>query len=310
MIFISYKDLSKIESRINGHHGTIYKVDDNTVYKIYHDKIKSIYSEIIDNPCLKYPKKKIYLLKKKQPKIKFTDFFIDTVYVEGEFKGFALPYYNGGTLESIVNKEASQKIDIARQILRNGSELIDNNIYPRDCSLRNIMLHNGEVKFIDLDDYCTIVKNHYDELYYNISYLAIGNTILKLFSEENNNKIGTAKFYIKRQQSYFIDRYKDIKEYIQEKSIGHKFLLINEENDIELIKGYNNENPSDILMSYNSQDYSKNDLIKTAKEYKKQGLQLYDFVDPNDLEKYFANQNVSTLHELKGNQFIKKNRSS
>ena len=156
MVNITSEELNSLEKIGSGAFGTVY-FKDYKAYKIYHEMIKTDNYIIEKNPSLKFREIKVKRLLQRSKKLKHTDLIEDIIYIDGSFGGIVMPYYDGETLLNTKNKPLKEKIDISKELVRNAKELTKNRIYSLDCSLKNIMLVNNEVKIIDLDDYNTEV---------------------------------------------------------------------------------------------------------------------------------------------------------
>lgn len=162
MRFDSKKEITNLEDIDLGTYGAVYKKGDSAI-KLYHNTICCY-----RNPCLKFKKKKFWLLRRRNQLIKYTHLIDDVVFVKDKFVGVTYPFIEGNILDDFIGKKFSIKKEICYQLIRNAKELTDYHIYPLDYKLNNILYdQDGNVQIIDLDDIWTKVTtvNHPTYLY-------------------------------------------------------------------------------------------------------------------------------------------------
>ena len=157
LIFLTDEDIKKYEVIGSGGFGTIYK-NGSKVYKIYHEYVYDEFHCQYINPSLKYRHFKLNRLINLNKKIKKTDLIEDVIFLNNKFSGVVMPYYEGTTLNNIMDKSIKYKIGLSKQLLENSKELTNKYIYPMDYKLNNLMVSNDEIKIIDLDDIFTKVS--------------------------------------------------------------------------------------------------------------------------------------------------------
>ncbi len=179
MYFDSKKELTDLEDIDLGTYGAVYKKGDSAI-KLYHDTICCY-----RNPCLKFSKKKFWLLRRRNQLIKYTHLIDDVVFVKDQFVGVTYPFIEGNILDDFIDKNFSIKKDICSQLIRNAKELTDYHIYPLDYKLNNILYdQDGNVQIIDLDDIWTKVTIGSHLIYWYRSFYSLRRAIIN-FSEND-----------------------------------------------------------------------------------------------------------------------------
>lgn len=120
----------------------------NDLYKIYKkNNISSIY-----NLCI---------LMAKQKDLQETILPNGIILKDDELKGIRIPYFKDyKAVSSLSNTNNTYKLTILQTIMRNLKELTDNDIYPMDFNSDGILVHEKDVKIVDLDTYTTqAIKN-------------------------------------------------------------------------------------------------------------------------------------------------------
>lgn len=187
MQFSSEREISDLKFIDSGTYGAIY-LKDNKVIKKYHDNIRfgaGIYRNETKNPCLKYRRKKIYLLLMRNQFIKHTNLIEDVVFVQDKFVGVSYQYIEGVILDELISKGISTKSNISYQLIRNAEELTDFFIYPLDYKPNNILYdENSLVQIIDLDDIRTKVTFMGNPLYLYCSLYYLRRTIINFLEND------------------------------------------------------------------------------------------------------------------------------
>ena len=307
MINIDNDEIKQLELLGFGSFGRVYKKDDDTVYKIYNDLVREDFSKYSPNPCLKHNKTKYMILDSLKDKLEYTDLYKDFIYMNDKFAGIALKYYDGKTLNDLLDEPFELKMNISRQLVRNSEELSFYNIYPLDCKLNNVMYCNGEVKIIDLDDTLTKVSVLPNYFYRMIAIYSIIET-LKIFFREyrySNLDIYFSK-YLKKDSSKISPKYKSINNYLDNKEIKRDYLIVDNESDLSQLKVFLECNKTDLLYSYHYPQENKEMLVETAKKYYDEKIPIYEFVDNASLNNYFNDHGTNDVYEVKNKVFIKK----
>lgn len=120
----------------------------NDLYKIYKkNNISSIYH--------------LCILMAKQKDLQETILPNGIILKDDELKGIRISYFKDyKAVSSLSNTNNTYKLTILQTIMRNLKELTDNDIYPMDFNSDGILVHEKDVKIVDLDTYTTqAIKN-------------------------------------------------------------------------------------------------------------------------------------------------------
>ena len=240
-------------------------------------------------------------------KLQYTDLCSDVVFVDGEFAGICLPYYEGELLLDLMDSPFESKMDISRQLVRNSRELTDNCVYPYDYKLKNMMLVDGEVKILDLDDIITkysLLPNPYRK---RKTIRGLDETIKTFFGEYDR-----CHFYdfndgeeLSRPRYRLSSNYEGINEYLKEKEKKSKFLIVDykllDDDTIPLLLGLKDYR---IIVTYYGIEYGKVKPPKILSRVISHNGSIFDFVQYDKLDSYFTNYNVEGLVEYNG-QLVK-----
>ncbi len=308
MIQISKEDLKSYREILSGQFGVVYQVNDDYVYKIYNPTLYHSSGHEYKNPALKMSKKKIRLLMNAGKSLQYTDVLKDVVFLDNKFAGIALPYYNGGTITDILSKPYAVKRETSRQLLRNAKELNEHYIYPMDYKLNNIMMHNGDVKIIDLDDPLTKVDAHRNKHHLKNSTIILGDTIYTIFNEF---KVRPFSDDITRQLAKpypnLTKSISSIEDYLNIKDDDTPFLIIDNSSDLKRLKSLLSSHEFRIL--YHCFDRNYNDFYYQhfIDYYEKQGIHLFDFLGFDHFYDYYLQDYAPCeVYELKEKSFVKK----
>lgn len=292
MIKIASAEIDYLEKIGSGGAGTIYKKDDNTAYKIYHDKVVSA-DRFIDNPALTLPLIHYRRLIARSKRLKYSTPVKDVIYIDGKFRGVVIPFYEGDALYKFKNLPFEKKIELSKEILRNSIELTNHLIYPVDHKLANIMYTNGHIELIDLDDsrtHACVIPNPF----YNASSIdKLGITIQNFFQEEKHSRIPSVVVSkLGREKMFDAITYKRIEEYLRRKEIVKKIIFSDSIKELESIKEYILNNGFKIVFVINSSGMNKSAYFEIISSLNKLGLSLYDFVIRDELGNYYNIENV------------------
>lgn len=111
MISLTSEELKKLEKIGYGNFGVIYK-DSDKIYKIYNHVVKASAHITVPNPSLRFPKRRLNRLINLNKSIKYTDLVQDTVFIDGQFRGIVLPYYEGETLLDLSQEPLEKRLTI------------------------------------------------------------------------------------------------------------------------------------------------------------------------------------------------------
>lgn len=307
MIKIDRSELKDLEYIGSGTFGTVYKKDDKTAYKIYHITVKdSIRGIGVYNPCFTLSKVHYSALLSRSKKLKYSGGIKDFIYVDGMFGGVKIPYYEGTTLDKLLDKPLKLKIELSNQIIRNCKELTGKLIYPTDYKLNNIVLCNDEIKLIDLDDKRTQVSLTPNPIIRSYSINALGETIQTLLKMYNHHPIPlkVAK-KITRNKSFYSFRYNKIEEYLNNMKKEKNIIFINKESDIQKLKELINNNDFKIVYIINDKCLEEEPYLELINKFKLNNIELYDFITTKKIEDYSSIENINESYLLSSKELKK-----
>ena len=306
MIKIDKLDLEKLERIGHGDFGVVYKKDDKTAYKIYNKMISNYYSGIeYNNPIFILPKSHFTRIMAKCKKLNYTDGINDLIYINGEFKGVSIPYYDGDTLNNLLNKPLKLKIELSKQLVRNSKELIKNHLYTTDHKLNNIMLSNNEIKIIDLDDIKThpsIIRNPILE---RKSIISLGSTIQRFLNISGHFPINyEIAQKLKREKREYLTNYNKIEKYIENLQKEKNIIFIDNETDIEKLKELINHFGFETVYVVED-NLDKNSYLEIIEKLKAENIELFDFVKKDKIDNYPESEIVNESYLLSKKELIK-----
>lgn len=307
MIRISNDDLQNLERKGSGTFGTIYKVDDNTAYKIYHVTVADDYSgRAIYNPTLSIPRVHYTELIKRSKKLKYTGGIKDIIYVDGQFGGVCIPYYDGVKLNTLMDEPLNVKIDLSRELIRNCKELTGHFIFPTDYKLNNILLSDGKIQLIDLDDKRTHVFFTPCVLIRSLSINALGETIQTFLKDFDRyplkNKVTKE---LDRPKCFYSNKYYKIEKYLDEREKTRNFLFVDDDTEIDDIKEFVTMYGYNIVYLLNCRLSNTDEYLKIIQSYREKGLKIYDFCLKDRLDKYFEIENTNEAYGYSSNELRK-----
>ncbi len=284
-----------------GRSGSVYKCGDSAI-KLYHDIIYEIDKV---NPCLQINRRKFKLMQMRASRIEHTPLVEDLIYLNGKFHGVSYPYIEGEPLNKIFRKlSIEDRINLSRQIIRNAKELTDNQIYPKDYRLPNIIYDaEGNIRIIDVDDTHTrvTVLPNYLELLFSLSSLA---SLLTIFLEGRDLDDKKYEIFAKYKEAIKIRRrkilsYQKLSSYVDFKlqPIKTIFIDISDLDNIDLTiinRIVANTKCEIVLVSLNPFEATVFNNIKVP---------FYDFIvfgkgNPDDVVNAYLNFNNITKHLL------------
>ena len=287
MINIDKSELSKLQKVSQGNFGSIYR-DEDKAYKVYFDDVKTTYGTITSNPMLK--KKIIPRLNRLislSHRVKNTDLIYDMLYIDGKYSGVVMPYYEGTDLYKLIDNPLESKISLAKELVENSRELSNRFIYPMDYKLINMMLVDGHVKLIDLDDVFTKVSLIPNPFLNREAIIGLDKTIKAFFNERKYfSYLEGASELTTKEKSKSNTTYKGISEYILGKEKPYRYLVLDSKSDIDsdIAKDPNTR----VIVSFDS-TYKLEDIKSFILELNRRGIQVYDIISKHVLDKYLEN---------------------
>lgn len=277
MHFLSEKEIDTLEVKGEGVYGTAYLIDD-VIIKKYHKTVRDCdFSFRYKNPCLRYRRKKFYLLMMRNNKIYHTSLIDDVVFVKNRFVGVVYPYIEGRNLDVLVSKSLLLKRDICYQLIRNANELTDFCIYPLDYKFNNILYDiDCNVRIIDLDDLFTKVTLVKNPVYLYRSICSLRRTVIQFLEDNedcnyNDYHLGLDKFQFASQLSKKIFfSYQDLKDYVNLRCQSLNCIFVDCTNIGEL---------SNIDFSFlkKIQEFTFTKIVLCITDQKCQSIYLYDY---------------------------------
>ena len=309
MIHITKKELEKYPFIGGGAFGYVYQVDDHTAYKIYRLDFYDAFGTVIKNPCLHYPNIRLQRLKNRGPYLQYSEVFSDYIFMDGEFAGIEIPFYDGRRLYHYHKFTFPEKIDASKQMIRNSKELKHHLIYPKDYRLSNmIYLEDGTLRFIDLDDILTKVCLLPNLYYSRESTIGMGETIYSFFhschtlpySSQVAEKLGKGK-------EISPTSYKQMREYILQKEKEYSFISVDENSDLSKLREFLNSHPYSVLYQVKDQCVYEDDFyFSLLQEFQEYGISIFDCIAPSEnIESYSRDYNTVDAVKLKNDQFVK-----
>ena len=305
MFSINDEDLKNYRYLNSGTFGDVYQVNDSTVFKIYKKLILSGEDIYLINPQFYHKESYYRRIINKGKKLKYSDLITDIVYLNGRFGGVALPYYNGGMMLQYKKSSFEDKYRLALELYRNAYELANNHIYPVDYKLSNIMINDGHVKIIDLDDYFTKYT-----LFPNISHLKesvslLSQTYVDFFDTTYSYPYTYCvkeKLFSKNWPVY--DNFKSLRKELSEFGRKYNYLIISSDADLEEVKKYASR--FRFLYQYDKCILNDRYYLNIIDSLRKEGIFLYDFIKDDQIDSFKSNHSIDNMLELKEKFLIKK----
>lgn len=287
MIQLSRTDLDKYRKIGSGKFGTVYQIDDTIAYKIYYEYIKNARRVEEMNPALFSSKFRIRRLIARDKKLQYTDLIKDYIMINGEFRGVVIPYYEGETLDQLENPSYQLKRDLAIELVRNHKELLDHRIYPTDYHLGNIMVCNGKIKLIDLDDHLTYACSLYHPLLQAYSTGSLNETIRRFFHDKNhfyNQGINSLLEYEAAKYSQSLDWLDD---FLKAKERIKDYLLIDIDSDINIIRELLSNHPYRVLFIMRNYIWDYDQIAYDIESLRNNNIPVYDILNNDSIDTYF-----------------------
>lgn len=306
MIYINNDFFDRFKCIGSGKFGKVYKINNNTAYKIYYKMVADDYSgkELI-NPVFGGTNFHYKLLLSKSKNLIHSGGIKDLISINGSFGGVSIPYYEGSELIDLFDKPLKLKIDISKKLIRNCKELTDCFIYPTDFRLKNIILSNNEPQIIDLDDTRTKVSIMPNLLWEKYCINKIGENIQYFLGITNHKGIPSSiRKVIKRENAFNCINYNKIINYIKNLEIEKNIIFINKETNLDKIKELINNNSFELVYIIDN-NLEKKDYINIVNNLKKENIILYDFINKEKIEDYSSIEMVNESYLL-DNKELKK----
>ena len=306
MLRLKSREIEKYDKLGSGAFGSVYRIDDDLAIKLYHPEVKTLFGGRKANPQLK-KRNRALRIKRIGKDLKHSDLIQDLVYIDDSYAGVVIPFYDGVTLNHMMNAPLETKIDISKQLIRNCKELTEHHIYPLDFKLNNMMYVNGEVKLIDLDDYYTKYLYFNSEIHKRDCVSGLDETIKTYFGEYREcNYNECLDYYLTRERPEGKNKYKDIDSYIKEKDTPYNYLFIDTDSDIEIIKRLKSQGDFRIILLFNSNEYDGELFVDFFNQLEKNGIYVYDMIRKSEFDLYFSNNKTDSMQYVKGRECFKK----
>ncbi len=304
MLSLNKSDIRNLESLGSGAFGTVYRLDDNRAIKVYHETVESLLGNYKKNPQLKKIDRALRI-KRIGKKIEHSDLIQDLLYLDGNYAGIVIPFYDGVTLNNMMDVPIDLKVDISKQLIRNCEELTSNNIYPLDFKLNNIIYVDGEVKILDLDDTFTKYYLFKNERQRRRVVIGLDETIKTYFSEYRYSTYNSLlRYYLTRKIPEDESEYSEINNYVEKKEEGDNYLFIDINSDIDIIKSITNSGNYKIIILYDHSEYDVEVFAKYLDLLERNGIYVYDILRRNEFDFYFNNNKINNKKYIKGNSII------
>ena len=308
MINITSKDIENFEYITQGTYGKIYKVNDHIAYKLYKDKVKDTYSGVeYNNPSLYIRKRRFAALIERCKDLEYTDGFYDTVYKDKKFSGVAMIYYKDApTLYSLRDMPVDKKDPLSRELIRNAGEIIEHHIYPTDYNTSNVLLVDGKIKIIDIDDIRTHISNGNNLMLQRSSNKSLSYTLEDFhdcglrYNMSRRVKKRLEKPIIKNMYSY-----DSMFEYLDTFDDDKVILFINDNSDINEVKKLYDKYDIKIVYSLRNRKIKDRSLIKRIDFYNDKDIPIYDFVLESKKDDYYKSDNITEEYVIEDKQLKK-----
>ncbi len=293
MINISSEKLKSLKEIGVGNFGTVYR-DNDVVYKIYHDEVKTNVHRMVKNPVLKHRNMTINKINRL---IRINNIIKDIVYVDGVFYGIMMDYLDGKLFYDIRREPLQDKIDYAYKLVKNARKLTDNNIYPLDYRLTNIMISNGDVKILDLDDVLTKVRLFKSKYLKRESIIALDETIRCFFRDGYHTTLSfDIADKIDRKNYKYSYSYDDIKDYIDYKNKKNLYIFIDDECNEFIDDGR-------VILTFENRD--KDYIVECINKLNEKGIDVYDVIYKREIDDYIDDVSYSECYMSKDKRLVR-----
>ncbi len=297
MIRISQEDLRKLECLDAGKGGSVYKKDDDTAYKIYHQTVKEDLTGLtVTNPALTISRRHFYSLIRRSKHLIYSGGVKDIIYIDGKFGGVCIPYYEGKKFNEIMNSPFDIKVDLSRQMVRNAKELSHHLIFPTDYKLNNVILSNHRAQFIDLDDSKTHVYYMPSLICRAFSVNALGETIQEFLYQYSHYNV-PVNLKLKRKAAFTAVSYRSIDEYLDFKEVVRKMILVDKNTDLSKVRELIDNYSFDAIYVGNENDTNEQ-IGNVAKSIIERQVPLFDVTTSDLVNTYYSMENISEAYTL------------
>ena len=311
MVNITEDDLKRLEPfRVgSGTFGVVYKVNDQIAYKVYRKTIRdSLTWKEVDNPAISLSPAHFNALITRSKRLKYTGGILDTLSVDGNFRGVVIPFYDGKRIEELTDLSLDRRLSLSREMVRNSKELSGHLIYTTDFKTNNIMIANGVVQFIDLDDVRTHVCHVPNLLYRAMTINSLGESIQDFMLERRHLfSPGGAFNDLEREQNFLSLTYGRIEEYLNKKSEELCVVYFNPcniEGFIELLS--NLKKKYKLVMMIEEEQLHDENLVRIVDYLKANGIGLYDIILHKNQEEYPKIENIGSAYEISSQEGLRK----
>ena len=304
MVYLREVSIDNLERLGAGAFGSVYKLNDQFAIKVYHPKVRDSFGPPITNPMLR-KKKRAMRIRTIGKELEYTDLIKELLFIDGEYAGVVIPYYDGSILSEMMSSPFSLKMDISHKLIRNCGELTDHHIYPMDFKLNNMMYVNGEVKLIDLDDTFTKYLLFTSKFHEMDCIGGLDESIKTFFGEYMYSYYNDLlAFYLTRERPDSGCSYEDILDYLSSKEKPEDFLFVDTSSDIETIKELIRNKRYKIVLLFDEDKYDGENIRNYLEKLDDNDIDVYDMIRRTDFERYLTNNNTRSKQLVKRKDFI------
>lgn len=304
MVNFDYKETKDMDFLGRGLFAKVYKKDDETAYKVYDDFIKTKYNGSIKNPDLNINMLHYNLLLKRRDKIKGTDLLRDLIYINGKKHGVVIKPYSGPRLFDCNDLTLEKKGELSKVLIDKTKELHRHLIYPCDLKVHNIMLQDGDIKIIDLDDEHTHAFLYPSPICYYFSMKSLCAATVDFLGRVGHYYLEDDIHYLlNRDKDYVSLTYKGIERHIDKRvNTERTIIFIDDDTDLDRLKDNSSSYTCDLvyIVPPKTRQEALPEIIKKLKVY---NLPLYDFIELDKIPKYREVENIREAHIYRDNGY-------
>lgn len=300
MINLTKEEIKQMELIGRGTYGKVYKNKDK-VYKLYRPMVPKEDGTLVKNPSLKYKASRLNRLIRINQKLQYSDLIEDTIFINGKFRGVIMPYYEGKLLSKQEDTDIYQKILRMYNLLISTKELTKHYIYPTDLKLNNIIVQDGNIRIIDLDDYHTKVGFCPSSAHLKKAITSLDWTIKKYLHDYRNFILDEKiESHLQRKIPDVCKTYQGVEDYLYSKSIKHNYIFIDDTSRIENKLRLLRDPKYRIIYVCKHEDiYEAIDKLETK------NITLYDLVPSYELETYEKHLSSNKCLGIKQDKMLK-----